>query len=184
MDLKDIPMNAVMWKTPRRCRPQTKAGMIQMSKRQFRTPKRSSQKVLIIARKGAVGTSQVSTSIVGVTSLTKTWVGGTIVGGVVKGGAAAGGRVSMALVHVKEGVPINTLSTTDGAKLLTPEENVLWMRPFQFSAGADAIQKYEINDKLKAKRIMREGSSLVLVALASIADTADYHLAVTGFLLL
>ena len=146
-------------------------------------PKRPRSKILLNARKGAVGTSQVNTVVVASGVSRRTWIGGVIRDGIAKGGSASGGRCALALVIRRETQAQSLLSLTDSDKLFAPEENVLWMHPFQFSAGADAVQSFVIAESLKSKRILNPGDTLEFLALASVSDTCDYIVTISGFLL-
>ena len=128
-----------------------------------KAPARPVAKVSELALDISLGTTQVSQTL-RTSTMAETFVGGNIQGNVVH--LLEPSRVSMALVIRKDGTAVPALSTTSGAKLVSPEEWMLW----GFVSAGQIDTNNRFNDRIKTMRKLKEGDSIMLLMLGSATD--------------
>ena len=107
-----------------------------------------------------------------------TFSGARIVGTIMPNGTGNG---IMALVHVRQGSTISTLSVTDGSSPYTPEQNILWLKPFT-GVGGSTSGPITLDVTVNTKRKMLTGDQIVLCHISNIANMASDMISVTCFI--
>jgi len=140
-------------------------------------PKRPVDKVVI--NETGVATNTQSNNNIYAAPVACTYTGGRITGAInnVPGTAA---RVTLCLVHVRQGTATGTISLTDGSSTYTPEQNILWATTvYGTSAGATYIP---IDVVIKTKRKMLTGDQIILAYLSDQPSACYIGLIVTAFI--
>ena len=88
--------------------------------------------------------------------------------------ATAGHSGMWAMVVVPDGESVNSVSTTDGNDLYTPEQNVLAFGVFTFNdvdanTGGNEVQRYD--GSTKTQRKLRAGDSIYLISQSTAASS-------------
>ncbi len=150
------------------------------------TPKRPVDKDLIWIQKNTVGNSQVTT-VLRTSEMAETFTGG-VISNIVRVIAATEveSRGACAIILLRDGQTISTLTLTDAGKLYSPEQDVLWATPWAFQLPAtDLFLGYftNISERIKTKRKMKKGDQLVYLAIGDVASAVDLTALFTGFYL-
>ena len=134
-------------------------------------PKRPIEKRSILFNPGNLGTTQ-SVTVLHTATLAETFSGARGNLTVSKGTITSQPRWLLAIVLVRDGQSISTLSTTVGSAPYEPEQDILWLVGGSWSDASTVEQWISFEIKIKAMRKLKEGDTLQIVGVGSAANSA------------
>ena len=117
-------------------------------------------------------TSVTSAGTVRTASNAETFIGGTITGSFTQVGTLQDTFGVMFLVVLRDGNTVNTPTLTAGANFYEPAENVLWHRVIRGNSHNATHATFQ--DKIKAKRKLKEGDVLRFYSIGNVNSTWDF----------